>query len=649
MFEVQTIPNLIKISDAVYKDKDWNATLLLCKQQSHIDLLYKEILKNKERGVAFDFEAKGIEEDDDARDPMQAEPIGCSFGTVGVSGYVYLDSQDDSRWNFVKKILQDDTIRKIAHNAKYDVRVAYHYTGIKTTPLVFDTMAAHHLLNELKGTHDLKQVATKMLGIDGFKYKKIVDTLAGSKFKLDTVAPEIAGLYGASDSFMTFKIKEVEEELLRKEGMSDLVEFVMNLVFVLTQMEIRGVKINQKYMEELGVELSKSSEESLQKVYKLVGKEFNPGSSKQLQEVLYSYLGINPQRYGIRKNKTGYSTDAESLDLLAGVHPVVDVLLDYRKYEKLNSTYVEGIKKRLKDDGKIRTSWLIHGTVSGRLSSKNPNMQNIPRGDKIKKMFIAQDGYKIVKMDYSQIELRVMAYYSQDPEMMRIFSSGEDIHSEVARQVFNLPCKASEVKEKYKEKRTQAKGVNFGILYGRGDKSLAKEINCSVQDAANFIAKWWQWFKAVGQFKEQALKQFEKDEYVANIFGRRRRFSGYAQLKETANSGDMFERTGKTDMLEGIKREVFNFIIQSTAVDLCNMALVRAYMWAKENGYDINPLWQVHDELGFEIAEGDLDKVKELEGILIQKPDINVFVDKSKQEFNIPLEVETVIADSWGG
>lgn len=634
MLDLMTIPGLVRISDNVYKDVEWDCTFILCKDMKSLYYLYEEIKKNSQSYVAFDFETGG-ESEDEALDPMECEVLGCSFGLNDMSGYVYLEDDIESKKEVIKKILEDLEIIKIAHNQQFDTRVAYHKLGIRTLPVVFDTMIASYLLDEQRGVHGLKQVATKYLGIDGYKYKKIVDSLSGKKFLLKNVAPEIVGIYGAADSLMTYRLKSVLEKKIKEEGLDRLLSFSFELSFVLAQMEIRGVKIDREYLDNIGREIDNSIQVTVNEIYKLVGKEFNISSSKQLADILYVHLGINPESYSIKKQKTGYSTDEDSLNSLIKAHPVVKYLLEYRKLTKLKSTYIDGILERLKPDGRVHGQFLIHGTRTGRLSSHNPNLQNIPRDGKIKRMFVADKGYKIVKMDYDQIELRVLAYYSQDSEMIKIFNMGGDIHSEVAKTVFDIDCDVKDIKKKYTELRNRAKGINFGIAYGMGANTLAQDINVSVEEADKFIQKWLKRFNAVLEFKKEVFKFLEENEYVVNVFGRRRRFYGYKQLV-SLNAQDK--------EIERMKREAFNFMIQSTAVDIVDMALVRVYIWIKENDLDIYPLWQVHDELGFEVNESNLDKVKEIESILIQKPEII-----GARDFNVPLSVSISVADSWGG
>ncbi|MBQ3948376.1 MAG: DNA polymerase I, partial [Ruminococcus sp.] len=406
---------------------------------------------------------------------------------------------------------------------------------------------------------------------------------------------------------------------IEKEGMTELLEKVeLPLTEVLASMEDSGICIDKKGVEDFGTYLSEMIEETQQMVYDDAGHEFNISSPKQLGNVLFEELGLPAKK----KTKSGYSTNAEVLEELRNQAPIVDNVLKYRQYTKLNSTYVVGLLDKIAPDGRIHTSFKQTETRTGRISSTEPNMQNIPvrteLGSQMRKFFTAPEGKTLVDADYSQIELRVMAHLCGDKNMIAAFTSGEDIHTSTAAQVFDMPAIMVTP-----EMRSAAKAVNFGIIYGIGAFSLSKDINTSVAQAKKYIADYLARFPKVNEFMETTVDNAMKEGYVTTMFGRKRR------IPELSSSNKMLQAAGK--------RIAMNTPVQGTAADLIKIAMINVYNRLKEEKLNAKLILQVHDEL---ILESDKDCADRAAEILKEEMQ-NVY------EMRVPLAVDVHQGESW--
>ncbi|NLT09146.1 MAG: DNA polymerase I [Ruminococcus sp.] len=407
--------------------------------------------------------------------------------------------------------------------------------------------------------------------------------------------------------------------IIDKEGMTSLLENVeLPLTEVLASMEDIGICINKQGVEDFGVRLSEMIEETQQMIYDEAGHEFNISSPKQLGVVLFEELGLPAKK----KTKSGYSTNAEVLEELRNQSPIVDNVLKYRQYTKLNSTYVAGLLDNIAPDGRIHTWFRQTETRTGRISSTEPNMQNIPvrteLGAEMRKFFTAPEGKTLVDADYSQIELRVMAHLCGDKNMIGAFTSGEDIHTSTAAQVFDMPSIMVTP-----EMRSAAKAVNFGIIYGIGAFSLSKDINTSVAQAKKYIADYLARFPKVKEFMDTTVDNAIKDGCVTTMFGRKRR------IPELASSNKMLQAAGK--------RIAMNTPVQGTAADLIKIAMINVYRRLKAEKIDAKLILQVHDELILESAVDCADRASEI----LREEMQNVC------DMKVPLAVDVHTGYSW--
>ncbi len=413
-------------------------------------------------------------------------------------------------------------------------------------------------------------------------------------------------------------VKKLRAEI-ESEGMTELLEKVeLPLTEVLASMEDTGVLIDKKGVEDFGVYLSEMIEETQQMVYDEAGHEFNIASPKQLGTVLFEEMGLPAKK----KTKSGYSTNAEVLEELRNYAPIVDNVLKYRQYSKLNSTYVVGLLDKIAPDGRIHTWFRQTETRTGRISSTEPNMQNIPvrteLGSQMRKFFTAAEGRTLIDADYSQIELRVMAHLCGDENMTAAFTSGEDIHTSTAAQVFDMPLILVTP-----EMRSAAKAVNFGIIYGIGAFSLAKDINTSVAKAKKYINDYLAKYPKVNEFMETTVDNAFKNGYVTTMFGRKRR------IPELSSSNKMLQAAGK--------RIAMNTPVQGTAADLIKIAMINVYNRLKAEKLDAKLILQVHDELIIESAISCADKCAEL----LKEEMQNVY------DMRVPLAVDVHEGRSW--
>ncbi len=417
-------------------------------------------------------------------------------------------------------------------------------------------------------------------------------------------------------------LKELTEKLLAevdREGMTDLLcNIEMPLTEVLASMEHTGIKITEQGVKEFGTSLSEMIEETQQMIYDDAGHEFNISSPKQLGEVLFGEMGLPAKK----KTKSGYSTSADVLEDLRYEFPIVDNVLKYRQYTKLNSTYVAGLLDKIAPDGRIHTCFRQTETRTGRISSTEPNMQNIPvrteLGSQMRKFFAAEEGRVLVDADYSQIELRVMAHLCGDKNMISAFTSGEDIHTSTAAQVFDVPSIMVTP-----EMRSAAKAVNFGIIYGIGAFSLSKDIGTSVQQAKRYIDDYLAKYPKVHEFMESTVDNAMKTGVVTTMFGRKRR------IPELASSNKVLQAAGK--------RIAMNTPVQGSAADLIKIAMINVYRRLKAENLDAELILQVHDEL---IIESDVSCAEKCAEILQEEM-------QGVYDMKVPLAVDVHQGQSW--
>jgi DNA polymerase-1 len=581
----------------------------------------------KQKVFAIDTETDGL-------NPFENKLIGISFSWESGEAYylpvssiqcqsVKVNNFDTGRSDTLKLILEDSEIKKIGHNMKFDYEVLENF-GIKMQGLFFDTMIASYLLNPGTRQHNLEALAFVELG---YKMQPITDLIGEDKKTQKTlteVSVEAVANYSCEDVDITWRLFEklsqkLDEALI--EGV--LLKIEMPLVPVLAAMEKTGIKIDDNFLVKMSQELELRIKKLESRIYKLAGSEFNVASPKQLKEVLFEKMKISTA--GIGKTKTGISTAAEELEKLRGRHEIIDLIMEYRELSKLKNTYLDPLPTLADKDGRVHTSFNQTVTATGRLSSSEPNLQNIPiRGDlgqEVRRAFVADKGYKIMAADYSQIELRIVASLADDKKMLKAFRQKEDIHTQTAAEIFG-----EDEKKVTAEQRRAAKVVNFGVIYGLGPRGLAQGTGLSYEEAANFIDKYFEVFEGVKIYIENTIELARENGFVETLFGRRRYLpeikANHPQLRAAA------------------ERMAVNHCIQGTAADLIKLAMVKIDEKIKKDFPDgeVKMLLQVHDELVFEVREDLVEKAKKM----IKEEMENVYVLKA------PIVAEVGVGESWG-
>ena len=529
-------------------------------------------------------------------------------GLTGVA--VYLGQEGEMLWTAEEASYRGDypallsalfsgKVKKVAHGVKELCRALAErdqpYEGF-----VFDTELAAYLLDPTAGSYELRK-------------------LAQSYFTEDLAEPTTSGTwYG--DAVWVEALWGVLRPKLEELGLMGVLEQIeLPLCPVLAEMEKQGMLVDRAALEQFGETLREEIAALEKEIFAQAGEQFNLNSTQQLGKILFEKLGLSP----IKKTKTGYSTSAEVLEKLRPAHPMIDKLLEYRQLTKLNSTYVEGLARGIGPDGRIHTSFQNTVTATGRLSSTEPNLQNIPvrtpLGAQLRTMFIAPQDWVLVDADYSQIELRLLACISGDERMIQSFLSGEDVHTHTAAQVFGLPPE-----EVSQELRRRAKAVNFGIVYGISGFSLAQDIGVSQKEAKEYMNKYLETFAGVRAYMYEIKEQAKKDGYVATLMGRRR------WLPELRSANFNLRSFGE--------RVALNMPIQGTAADVMKLAMIRVAQALKEQGLEARLVLQVHDELIVECPQGEADKVKALLEEEMEKV----------VELAVPLTADAGVGQSWG-
>ncbi|MBE3595617.1 MAG: DNA polymerase I [Hydrogenibacillus sp.] len=530
---------------------------------------------------------------------------------------------EDGTWAFLPEALESDALRawladpntqKVAYDVK-KTYVALSRVGVRFAGAADDLLLMQYLLDATRGTYTLSDLARTYgldLPDDALVYGK------GAKFRVPEPDALLRHLSAKARAVWALRPR-VTEDIERWE-MQDLYRTVeLSLAGVLAEMELYGVKVDREALEAYGKELEARIRELEAAVYREVGFSFNLNSTKQLGEVLYDKLGIPP----IKKTKTGYSTDAETLEKLAPLNPVVLRILDYRLLTKLRSTYIEGLIKEIHEDGKIHTTFHQALTATGRLSSSDPNLQNIPirleEGRKIRRAFVpSEPGWRILSADYSQIELRVLAHMAADPKLIEAFQNDADIHTQTAMDVFGLA--KEDVTPLH---RRQAKAVNFGIIYGISDYGLSQNLGISRKEAADFIERYFAAYPDVKRYLDEAVQKAREFGYVETLFGRRRTLPDITAKNFARRS--FAERTA------------MNTPIQGTAADIIKKAMIDVDAALRESGLRARMLLQVHDELVFEVAQADAPALSD---IVREKME-------GAAELRVPLKVDVAVGDTW--
>ncbi len=561
-------------------------------------------------------------------DPMRAELVGISFSVRPLHawylplGHRYPGAPEqlsfDRALSALKPVLENSKIRKIGQNVKYDLLVLRH-CGISVQGVSFDTMIASYLLNPGKPSHSLDSIALEYLNYKTITYADVTGT-GKKQIGFAEVDVQIAARYSGEDADIALRLKQKLAPMLLEQDLDKLFrDMEMPLMDVLAEMERVGVKIDAGFLGVMSLKLAKDIAGIEITIYELAGMEFNINSPKQLADVLFGKLRLTP----LKKTKTGFSTNVDVLEELAHAHPLPAEILKYRTLAKLKSTYIDALPEMINPaTGRLHTSLNQTVAATGRLSSSEPNLQNIPIrtevGREIRRAFIAEPGSSLLSADYSQIELRVLAHLSGDPALIKTFLKDEDVHTRTASEVFGLPPE-----EITSEMRRKAKAVNFGIIYGISAFGLAQDIGVSNNEAKRYIESYFARYPKVREFLDRTIREAKEKGYVTTLFGRRR------FIPELASSTAAVRSFGE--------RTAVNTPIQGTAADLIKLAMIRIQTRLKKEGLSAAMILQVHDELVFVAPDDELESLKrlvreEMEGVI---------------ELSIPIRVDMGSGKNW--
>ena len=546
----------------------------------------------KSQKFSFDTETTGIE-------PMTAELVGMSFAIAeGEAYYVPVPAEKaaaEQIVNIFKKALENPSSQKIGQNIKYDYIMMRRY-GVRPAGAFFDTMVAHYLLQP-EQRHNMDYLAEIYLDYKTIHIEELIGPKGKGQRSMRDVAPEQVYPYAAEDADITLQLKNRLEAELAREGMEHLFYAIeMPLVRVLAEMEISGVRIDTEALRRSSADLGERLAAIEQEIYELAGTSFNISSARQVGEILFERLKIDEKA---RKTKTGqYSTTEEVLEKLRYRHPIVDKILTYRGLRKLLSTYIDALPELINPaTGKIHTSFNQTVTATGRLSSSNPNLQNIPirdeEGREIRRAFIPEEGSLFFSADYSQIELRIMAHLSGDPAMIEAFVSGLDIHAATASKIYKVG-----IDEVTKEMRRKAKTANFGIIYGISTFGLAERLNIPRSEAKQLIDGYFETFPRVKQYMEQSIEVAREKGYVETLNGRKR------MLPDIHSHNSVVRGYAE--------RNAINAPIQGSAADIIKIAMVRIFDRFEREGLQAKMILQVHDELNFTVPLPEIDTVSRI-------------------------------------
>ncbi len=556
-----------------------------------------------------------------SRNPLTSAIVGISFAIEkGTAWFIPLEEHnipEEHLMEGLQKLLASNTL-KGGQNIKFDILVLRSIGVIVNEPL-FDTMIGAYILRP-DGQHNLDALAREHLGYEMVAYSDLVGS-GKNQMSIRNVNMEDLVEYACEDADITLQLwHKLKKELQSIKALQLCEEIEFPLINVLSEMEATGVAIDTDFLKNLSKKISKDLLGLRENIYKEAGYEFNINSTQQLSKVLFEKLALPP----VKKTKTGYSTDTSVLERLKGAHPVINMLLEYRQLTKLQTTYIDSLPKLInRNTGRVHTSFNQTITQTGRLSSSNPNLQNIPirteLGRSIRKAFIAtSDEHVIMASDYSQIELRIMAHVSGDKGLLDAFNNKEDIHATTAAKVFEVP-----LDEVTSNLRRKAKEINFGIMYGISPYGLAARLEIPQGEATDIIDRYFKRFPNVHQYINDTTVKARKDGFVTTLMGRRRYLPDIASRNKTVQQNAV--------------RQAINMPIQGTAADMIKLAMVRIHEKILRKKLRSRMIIQVHDELVFDVHKDELDDLK----ILVEKEMVNAL------EMKVPIEVETGVGKNW--
>ena len=572
----------------------------------------------KQTSVCFDTETTGI-------DPITAELVGIAFSwEAGKGFYLPFPENKDEAQELIEQLrpfFESETIQKIGQNLKYDIKVLRKY-NVKVKGKLFDTMLAHYLINP-DMRHNMDVLAETYLNYTPISIEELIGKKGKNQLSMRDVPLDKQTEYAVEDADITLQLKEHFEKELGDANTQKLFDDIeIPLLRVLADMELEGINLDESFLNSLSEELDSEIKTLETNIYKEAGEEFNIASPKQLGDILFDKLKLVDKP---KKTKTGqYATSEDILSYLAKDHDIIQHILEFRGLSKLKSTYVDALPNQVEPTtGRVHTDYMQTVAATGRLASNNPNLQNIPirteRGRQVRKAFIPRDeNYTLLAADYSQIELRIIAALSEEETMINAFKNGEDIHASTASKVFNVPLNAVT-----REQRSNAKTVNFGIIYGVSAFGLSNQTDLSRSEAKELIDTYYATYPKLRNFISEQVDFARDNGYVQTVLGRRR------YLKDI-NSRNAVVRGAA-------ERNAVNAPIQGSAADIIKIAMINIHKKLEEGNYKTKMLLQVHDELVFDVYKPELESIK----TLVKTEMENAY------KLDVPLDVDLDIGDNW--
>ena len=556
--------------------------------------------------------------------PLEAELVALTISWEKGKGYLIhfpeSETETKAKLEILRPVFENPDTLKIGQNMKFDIQVLANY-GIQVKGPLFDTMIAHYLL-EPDMRHNMNLLSETYLSYSPVHIESLIGEKGYNQKNMRSVAVEKLMDYAVEDADVTYQLKNVFEPKIKSEGLWDLSRNIeMPLISVLAAMERFGVKLNLEDLKEITSNLREDIISLEKEIYSLAGTEFNISSPKQLGDILFIRLKLD-EKARVTKTKQ-FITNEEILQRLVSKHPIVEKVLEYRGLRKLLSTYVEALPLLVdKKTGRIHTSYNQAVAATGRLSSNNPNLQNIPvrdaRGREIRKAFVPDDGCVFLSVDYSQIELRLIAHLSKDKSMIDDFLSGNDIHAGTASKIFGV-----EIKDVTREMRSRAKTANFGIIYGISAYGLSERLNIGRKEAKELIDGYFNSYPGVKIYMEESIKKAREHGYVTTMFGRRR------YLRDILSNNQVVRGNAE--------RNAINAPLQGSAADIIKIAMVRIYNRMIAEKYRSKMILQVHDELIFEVETSELEKLKEMV----------IYEMSNAVKLDVPLMVDAGVGNNW--